>query len=246
MSPEPSPSAPAALAAVLDRLASLQGERAANPILDGALATLADWQSRRLAQTYADLALEARYADAVRYFEADLYGNADFAQRDADLARVAPMMVRLLPERVIATVVEALELHALSQELDRALLMRLPRADGVVRVIDYCRAYRRMHDRAGRERQIALVVSIGRALDRQVRKPLLSSALRMMRRPAEAAGLAALHGFLDRGLRAFRRMDGAQNLLDAIAERETGLMQRIFDGDDAPFPEPPRPQRSAR
>ena len=55
---------------------------------------------------------------------------ADFARRDADLARVVPIMVRMLPERVIATVARAMELNALSQELDRALLARLPRADG--------------------------------------------------------------------------------------------------------------------
>ena len=39
-------------------------------------------------------------------------------------------MVKVLPDRVIATVALATELNALSQELDRVLLARLPRADG--------------------------------------------------------------------------------------------------------------------
>ena len=34
----------------------------------------------------------------MRFFQTDLYGNRDFAQRDADLARIVPVMVRMLPE----------------------------------------------------------------------------------------------------------------------------------------------------
>src|SRR5207244_1657384 len=104
--------------------------------------------------------------------EADLYGGGDFAQRDADVARVAPIMALMLPERVIATIARAMELNALSQELDRALLARLPRADGRFTVAEYCRAYRRRDDRPARERQIALIAEIGAALDRLVRMPL--------------------------------------------------------------------------
>ncbi len=43
-----------------------------------------------MATTYADLAAQPRYADAIAFFLSDLYGGADFAQRDADLARVVP------------------------------------------------------------------------------------------------------------------------------------------------------------
>ena len=73
-----------------------------------------------MATTYADLAAQPRYADAIAFFLSDLYGGADFAQRDADLARVVPVMTRMLPGRVIATIGEATELNVLSQELDRS------------------------------------------------------------------------------------------------------------------------------
>jgi hypothetical protein len=36
----------------------------------------------------------SRYADAIAFFLSDLYGGADFAQRDADLARVVPVAER--------------------------------------------------------------------------------------------------------------------------------------------------------
>src|SRR5258708_2452121 len=88
----------AALARELAHVTRLHAQRQANPALADALERLAAWQALRLRQTYADLAAQPRYAGAVEFFEADLYGGGDFAQRDADVARVAPIMVLMLPE----------------------------------------------------------------------------------------------------------------------------------------------------
>jgi hypothetical protein len=235
--------APRALERELARVTRLHEERQANPALAAALERLAAWQALRLRQTYADLAGQPRYADAVEFFEADLYGGADFAQRDADVARVAPIMVLMLPERVIGAIARAMAVNALSQELDRALLARLPRADGTFTVAEYCRAYRRREDRPARERQIGLIAEIGAALDRLVRMPLIPAALAMMRQPARLAGMGVLHDFLERGFDAFRTMNGADEFLATVVGRETALMDAIFGGASAPFPDPLSPQR---
>ena len=222
----------------LRRARALHAERAASPAWAAALDRLAAWQSRRLNATYADLARDARYAAAIRFFSNDLYGPGDFSRRDADLARVVPLLGRLLPQGVLATVAGAMELSVLSHELDRALLERAdPRAALSVRT--YCDAYREPGDRRLRERQIALIVSVGRALDRYVNKPLVRSALAGMRQPARLAGLGVLQELLERGFAAFRRMRGAGEFLAVIETRETALMKAIFAGDRAPFPEPP-------
>jgi len=232
--------AQSALARELAHVTRLHDERRANPALEGALERLARWQALRLRQTYADLEAQPRYAEAVHFFEADLYGGADFAQRDADVARIAPVMVLMLPERVIGTIARAMEVNALSQELDRALFARLPRADGRFTVAEYCNAYRRMDSRPARERQIRLIAEIGAALDRFVRMPLIHAALTMMRQPAKLAGMAVLHDFLERGFDAFRTMKGANEFLATIVGRETALMDAIFGGATAPFPDPLR------
>ena len=143
MAEDPTQSTQATLVRELVRVQRLHEERVGNPILAGALERLADWQARRLRMTYADLAADPRYSAAIEFFQNDLYGAADFSQRDADLARVVPMLVRLLPESVIMTAAAAMELNGLSQELDRALLTRLPRADGCFTVAEYCKPYRR-------------------------------------------------------------------------------------------------------
>ena len=230
--------AQAALAAALGRVERLHAERRADPGLARALEHLARWQSARLGQTYRDLAIDARYADAIAFFRSDLYGGTDFAQRDADLARAAPAMARILPRRVLAPLAQAIELNALSQELDRRLLACLPSRDASLTVAQYCDAYRAMDARAERERQLHLIQAFGVALDIHVRNPLIYGALVAMRHPARAAGFATLQSFLERGFAAFRKMRGAVTFLATIDTRERELMEAIFAGESAPFADP--------
>ena len=226
-------------------MAQLHAERRANPVLRSALQRLADWQATRMATTYADLAAQPRYADAIAFFLSDLYGGADFAQRDADLARVVPIMTQMLPARVITTIGDATELNVVSHELDRSLFSRLPRTDGIFTVAEYCAAYRWVPDRPVRARQIGLIRQIGAGLDDYVGKPFIRSALAMMRGPASLAGVSVLHDFLERGFLAFRKMGGAGEFLATIDGRERELMAAIYEGEDAPFPEPVLPEISA-
>ena len=230
---------------LLARMAQLHAARRADPVLLRALERLAFWQASRMTATYADLAAQPRYAGAIAFFLSDLYGSADFAQRDADLARIVPVLTRMLPARVIATIADATELNVISQELDRGLLSRLPRGDGMFTVAEYCRAYRWPADRPVRERQIGLIGQIGAGLDEYVGKPMIRSALAVMRRPARVAGLFALHDFLERGFLAFRKMDGAGEFLASIDRRERELMSAICGGENAPFTEPVPPERVA-
>lgn len=224
------------LVAELHRLRRMHDERAASPQLAGALDAIADFQARRLDATYQDLARDPRYREAIAFFRSDLYGPGDFSRRDADLARIVPTMQRVLPSGGLATVTMAIELSALSQELDRALLAKL--GISPLTVTTYCVAYRACANRTARERQIALIGTVGRGLDQYVRARLVRHALAVMRLPAKAAGLATLQGFLERGAAAFARMGGATVFLDTIDARESALMNAIFAGDDAPFRDP--------
>ena len=232
------PDASATLVRELTRVQRLHAERTGNPILAGSLERVAYWQSRRLRMTYADLSADPRYSAAVAFFQNDLYGPGDFSRRDADLARVVPLMVKVLPDRVIATVALATELNALSQELDRVLLARLPRADGNFSVHEYCKAYRRAGNFPLRRRQVKLIGEIGAALDAHVGKPLIRTALAMMRQPARLAGMSGLQDFLERGFLAFRAMHGAREFLQTIDTRETEILEAIIAGANDPFGDP--------
>jgi len=217
----------------------LHQERGASAELAAALDRVAQWQAQRLSASYADLAADPRYAEAIAFFQSELYGPGDFSQRDADLARVVPIMIRMLPDAVVETVAMAMELSTLSHELDHALVGRL-NAGAPLTVVAYCDAYRSCDNRVERRRQIDLIVQTGRALDRYVRMPVLRPLLSMMRHPARIAGLSALQEFLERGFASFAGIRDVDAFLETINTRETALMEAIFAGARAPFPDPGR------
>ena len=191
-----------------------------------ALKTLQAWQQQRLASAYADLRATPRFQAACTFFIEDLYGPQDFSQRDADVERIFPIMVRLLPPAVLGTVAQAVELDALSHELDRRTALALD-PDGPIDTTAYAAAYVQATTRAEREYQVLLLLRLGRELDRLVRKPLLWDLLRMCRWPARMAGLSALQSFLERGFDAFRKLQGANPFLLHIARRERGFMDLL-------------------
>jgi hypothetical protein len=167
----------------------------------------------------------------------ELYGPKDFSGRDADLERAAPLIARMLPAGVVDTVADAMELNALSHELDERLLHELRRLPQPMELSHrrYAEAYRRSDNQSERSRQIELLAAVGGDLDRIVRRRFIYSALKMMRRPARLAGFGELQQFLERGFEAFTAMGGADHFLATVVNRETALMRRYFAGE-APEP----------
>ena len=197
------------------------------------LAEVKAWQAARLAQTYADLSRDPRYAKATAFFLGDLYGAKDFSGRDEAMLRIYPVMVRTLPDAAVETAALAIEVDALSEDLDRRVAATLE--PGPVTEASYSGAYRKAGTRAERVRQIELIGEVGRRLDVLVVKPFVYATLKLMRRPARLAGLEDLQTFLERGFEAFRDMAGADEFLATIAGRETQILNRIFSGHPSPF-----------
>jgi hypothetical protein len=191
------------------------------------------FQSQRLARTYADMAAQERFRGATAFFLDDLYGPKDFSRRDEAMARIAPVMSRLLPASAVETAALAIALEASSEDLDQRLARALP--EGPIDTQRYAIAYRASSTRAERERQIDLIDAVGARLDALVAKPLVFRALRLMRRPARMAGLADLQDFLERGFESFRAMQGAEGFLALVRERETRILNRLFSGAAEPF-----------
>ena len=209
----------------LQVLKDLRGHgRAAPP----RLAELKAWQSERLQATYADVAAQPRYRAATSFFLHDLYGDKDFSGRDQAMMRIVPTMTRILPASALQTASLAIELEALSEELDQRAAAAL--APGPIDAERYGEAYRQGSTRAERERQIELIVAVGERLDALVKKPMVARTLRLMRAPAKAAGLQDLQQFLERGFEAFREMHGADDFLALVRSRETEILSRLFSG----------------
>lgn len=243
MPPAPDPAARAddpaqQLRVQLDRLRDLRESRSAESTANALLPALRRWQMLRLARTYADLSASKRYGPATAFFLSDLYGDHDFTERDLSLERAYPLLVKVLPDAALLPVARAIELHALTAELDHALceaLLDEPGVKGGITEAVYARAYRRCANRSQRMRQVALLLAVGERLDRVVAKPLLQRLLRLARKPARMGGFAALQDFLERGFAAFKQMGGASEFLATIEQRETRILERLFAGAPDPF-----------
>ncbi|MGD9582838.1 MAG: hypothetical protein AB7V26_04080 [Lysobacterales bacterium] len=197
------------------------------------LQRLRQWQSRRLGQSFHALRQHPHYAAAAEFFLADLYGSEDVSWRDRDVRRVLPTMLRWLPSSALDTLADALDLDLLSRRFDLAMAAALP--DGRISVAVYARAYLEVGDAEGRRRQIELIRTIGRDLERIVRKPFILGVLKLARGPARGAGFGELQAFLERGFSAFRAMGPAEDFLARIVDGETAAMQRLFAAHPDPF-----------
>lgn len=191
-------------------------------------------QARRFEATYGDLMRDPRFAPATRFFLDELYGDHDFQRRDAQFARIAGAIERLFPAPVAQLAVNMAELHALTEQLDATLAGHWAASPQLPPAPRYVHAWRQTGQRAQRQQQLRVVLHMGRELQQLTRKTSVRLALRMMRGAAQAAGLGALQGFLEEGFDAFGQMDrhtGA--FLAAVAERETGWMDTLFDAPGA-------------
>jgi hypothetical protein len=225
------PASPTPAERILAQLQQVQAERALRAVdagLSARVAAVKAYQRDRFAHSHADLLSHPRYGDAARFFLDDLYGPQDFAERDAQFARIVPALVRLFPADIVATVESLAALHALSESLDSAMGRALAPATPIS-AASYAAAWQVVGRAQDRGNQIALVVALGRQLDRYTRNKLLRHSLRLMRGPARSAGLGTLQAFLERGFDTFGSMRGADDFLAQIEVRERSLMQALFE-----------------
>ncbi len=198
---------------------------------------LREWQVTRLRKTHANLLESERFGPAAEFFLSDLYGPQDFSKRDRDLERVYPMMIRILPDDVLGAACHAMELNLLSHEMDEELARHLFLDMKVDRIDkeNYAKAFRDCENLDQRRYQIELTRATGEELDSYVHKKWIYNTLRMCRGPAKMAGFGALQSFLERGLSAFRGLEGADEFLDLILGVEGQILENIYSGKPDPF-----------
>lgn len=208
-------------------------EKVAGRGLEPRMKLLREWQSERLAHTHADLLADRRFGPACRFFLSDVYAARDFSQRDHDIERMYSSMRLVLPSAMARALELVVELNALTHDLDEELLGVLVDELGMTDALtpeQYAEAYRRCDNRDERERQIDLVVAVGKEIDGLIRKPAVGLALRLARVPARLAGWHEMQDFFERGFDAFKKMEGADEFLRIVADRERRILDEIYAG----------------
>jgi hypothetical protein len=212
---------------------ALRLESGSMPEIGAAVAAVKRLQARRFAGSYADLLAPGPYSAAARFFLEELYSDRDYAERDAQFARIAGAVEKLFPRDVADTAAGLARLHALTESLDHAVA-RESTGTSSDEIAAYVRAWKAVGRRVDRERQLETVVAIGDELTRLTRLPGLRLMLKLMRGPAAAAGLSSLQRFLESGFETFAAVatrGGAERFLQTIRNREQRLMDLMYSAD---------------
>ena len=209
---------------------------AADATLAAAICAVKRYQSLRFQTTYRDLIAGGPYRAAAQFFLTELYGNLDYSKRDAQFSRIAGTLERILPKQAVATAVALARLHALTEKMDHQMgqcwvsLASMPAEPQ-----RYAHAWRTVGQKEQRTLQLELVLAIGQDLAKLTRTPGLRLLLKMMRGPAQAAGLPDLQHFLETGFDTFAALGKTENnaagFLRLIEARESELIAALFQTD---------------
>lgn len=188
------------------------------------------WQTDYLLPFYEDLRSSPDYAAAVAFVVSDLTGIG-ISRRDHDIARVAPIMSRMLPDKAVHTMAAAMRLNARVLEINLAICRGLyedRRGDAEFTEAEYCVACRQANSLNETLELIHLTEDIGRNLHHIIRIPMIGVTLRAMRTPARLTGFAALQTFLEKGYETFSALEDVDQFLHDITLRMTEVFTRIF------------------
>lgn len=215
---------------------ALRLHRTGDPALGAAVGSVKSLQARRFRGTYADLMGSPAFGPAARFFLEELYSDTDYTDRDLQFGRIAGTLQTMFPQPVVTTAVALAVLHAQTEELDQDMGRAwLAHADATNDAARYTAAWRTVGQRHARQEQLQRVLAMGADLARLTRTPGLRMMLRMMRGPANAAGMGALQRFLEAGFDTFgqlaRQRGGVEQFLATIEQRERALMDQLFDAD---------------
>ena len=221
----------------VSRVEQIRQTAASTPKLAQAVSEIKAFQARRFKGSYFDLLQTKQYKPATLFFLEELYSEKDYSDRDAQFSRIAGTLERLFPKQVVQTAVVLAQLHSLTEELDLAMAQNWltnPERNPIKRYITTWNAVGRRQDRNA---QLNGALNVGQELVVLTRTPGLRMALKMMRRPANLAGMGALQHFLESGFDTFAAMgkeaDGTDFFLNTVKERESALINQLFDDNAA-------------
>ena len=188
------------------------------------------WQVAYLMPFFDDLLEPEGYAEAAEFIVSDLAG-VGVSDRDHEIERATPVIVRSLPVHALETAAAAVELNAAALEINTSIWRKLLVAGQLPAEItehayrSACRAVSAYEQCMG---LADLATELGVTLKTLVRVPLIGMLLRTMRLPAHAAGFGALQEFLETGYLTFRRISDVDRFLDEVGQRLSDVFRYIY------------------
>jgi hypothetical protein len=204
----------------IQRSNAIHEEYLSDPALLEKYTRFVAWQTDYMLPFYDDLRTSAEFSGAVDFVVSDLTGIG-VSERDHDIARIAPIMSKMLPDKALHTMAAAMRLNARVLEINLAICRALYKdksADAAFSELAYCAASREAGNLGECLELIQLTISVGQSLEHVIRIPMIGPMLRAMRTPARMWGFAAMQAFLEKGYATF----------DALADVDRFLTSFVY------------------
>jgi hypothetical protein len=214
----------------IERSNEIHAEYLDDPLLCESYDRFTRWQFDYMLPFFDDLLEPEGYAEAVDFIVSDLAG-VGVAERDHDIERATPIIVRSLPVHALELAASAAELNAGALEFNLAICRQLlvdGRLPATITEAEYCLACREASSFDECMDLVNLTVALGDSLKTLVRVPLIGMLLRTMRAPAHVAGFGALQEFLETGYLTFRHISDIDHFLVLLHERMDKVFDRIY------------------
>ena len=187
------------------------------------------WQIAYMLPFYAELRQNKDTRTAIDFVVSDLAGIG-ISERDHDIHRVVPAMIRILPASALRTIATGMEMNARILEINLSICEAYHKQTGedTYTEKEYCRAAREATTLEDCLELVTLTIQLGHNLDRIMRIPLIGISLKAMRKPAKLAGFASLQLFLENGHSAFHNLKDVDEFLDSTESKMRKMFEHIY------------------
>lgn len=197
------------------------------------------WQRERFQNSHAPLLNDRVKRDAICFLFSEVYGGVDLSPVARDIRRAYPLAMKIFSENVMRTASLALELNALTAELDEQVASILFSHSLSVRkeidLVSYLQAFQMASSLDIRLHQLKLAESLLASIDCYINSRMIFGAFKLARGPAKAAGLVHLYQFMEKGFTVLRPLESPSRFMADIFVKEKVYMQSIFAGQLSPY-----------
>jgi len=188
------------------------------------------WQREYMLPHFEELRENNKWRPAIDFIVSDLAGIG-ISDRDQQIQRVIPAIIRLLPAKALQAIASGMEMNARILEINLSICEVYVKQYGEASEFTenkYCHAAREAVTLEECLELITLTKSLGQDLERIVKIPFIGITLKSMRIPARLAGFADLQLFLEDGYTAFTKLDNVATFLDSVEANMRLLFERIY------------------
>lgn len=173
------------------------------------------WQYDYMMQFATEALRAEEHREALEFIVEEMAG-AHVVERDDQLGQVAPVMARVLPHRLLDALTAVMTNNTRVLELSLSVMNELKSGVSLRKRIhesDYRAALQQFSSYDEFAGLLQTTMDMGDVAKSAVRSRWVGTALRMMNRPAHAAGFGELQQILERGYRTFRDIPDADEFL---------------------------------